>query len=313
MGFYAQDQWTATDRLTLTAGLRIDVPFFLKSPTYNPRVEKDFGYNTSKVPGGNILWSPRFGFNWQATTGEFATQVRGGIGIFTGAPPYVWISNQYSNTGADYYSVYARHPNITFSPDPYNQPFNTNLPEDNETSVAITSPNFKFPQSLKFDLAVDHQLGHGLTLTVEGIYTNDINFINYKNINLVQKSVTPYGRPIYGDVKYYRGTAEGSSKYKYDNFNDVLLLYNTDKGYRYSLSVQLKKQFATGLSFDLAYTYNRAETINNGSSDVAHSNWIYNQSKDINDPRLGTAAYQRKNHILARASYAFFMGGDRRP
>ena len=49
-------------------------------------------------PTPSILWSPRAGFNW-ALGENRTTQVRGGTGIFTGRPAYVWISNQIGNTG----------------------------------------------------------------------------------------------------------------------------------------------------------------------------------------------------------------------
>ena len=55
-------------------------------------------YSTGKLPDPNILWSPRVGFNWDVD-GDRDTQVRGGTGIFTGPPAYVWISNQIGNTG----------------------------------------------------------------------------------------------------------------------------------------------------------------------------------------------------------------------
>ena len=55
-------------------------------------------YKTGKLPGSNPLWSPRVGFNWDVT-GDRSTQVRGGTGIFSGKPAYVWISNQVGNTG----------------------------------------------------------------------------------------------------------------------------------------------------------------------------------------------------------------------
>ena len=40
-------------------------------------------------------FSPRLGFNWDVT-GDGKNQVRGGIGVFTGRTPYVWLSNQFS-------------------------------------------------------------------------------------------------------------------------------------------------------------------------------------------------------------------------
>ena len=55
-------------------------------------------YDSGKMPGANILWSPRLGFNYDIA-GDQKTQIRGGSGVFTGQPLYVWISNQLGNTG----------------------------------------------------------------------------------------------------------------------------------------------------------------------------------------------------------------------
>src|SRR5437879_8379081 len=52
----------------------------------------------SKLPNAAALWSPRLGFNWNAS-GDRRTQVRGGTGIFTGRVPFVWIGNVLSNPG----------------------------------------------------------------------------------------------------------------------------------------------------------------------------------------------------------------------
>ncbi len=51
-------------------------------------------------PSGNMLWSPRLGFNFDPR-GDGRTIVRGGVGYFTGRPPYVWLSNAFVNTGLE--------------------------------------------------------------------------------------------------------------------------------------------------------------------------------------------------------------------
>ena len=56
------------------------------------------GYSTGDVPSGNLMFSPRLGFNWDLF-GNKSTQIRGGVGVFTGRVPYVWMSNNYGNTG----------------------------------------------------------------------------------------------------------------------------------------------------------------------------------------------------------------------
>ena len=52
------------------------------------------------MPGG-VLWSPRVGFNY-ALSGNGREQIRGGVGLFSGRTPYVWLSNQYGNTGIEF-------------------------------------------------------------------------------------------------------------------------------------------------------------------------------------------------------------------
>src|SRR6267143_5830952 len=106
-GFYTQDEWRPVPNLTLTGGLRIDVPKFTNTAYDNPVADtmtfRDASgapvhYNSGKLPGVNLLISPRLGFNYDLH-GEQKTQIRGGTGIFTGRPAYVWISNQIGNTG----------------------------------------------------------------------------------------------------------------------------------------------------------------------------------------------------------------------
>ena len=65
-----------------------------------PRRERQPGavQHRRSCPNPTFLWSPRVGFNWDVI-GDQKTQVRGGTGVFTGKPAYVWISNQIGNTG----------------------------------------------------------------------------------------------------------------------------------------------------------------------------------------------------------------------
>ena len=98
------DEWAATPTLNVTVGLRADIPVFKDKPPTNPTVLSSYGFDTQNVPSGNVQWSPRVGFNWDMT-GDAVNQLRGGIGLFTGRPAYVWLSNMFQNSGMGAVSV----------------------------------------------------------------------------------------------------------------------------------------------------------------------------------------------------------------
>jgi hypothetical protein len=311
LGLYAQDEWTATRDLKLTFGLRVDVPILPEDPTFNPLVPNAFpGFSTDNVASGNLLWSPRFGFNWDASGGERTTQIRGGIGIFSGTPPFVWISNQYSNTGADYgrVAVFGGQipDDLRFSPDPNDQPSpldpGSALQGDDTSEINLISEDFKYPQSLKLNLAVDHEISRGFIATLEGVYSRGINDVVFENLNIFQSGESAYGRPFYGEAF---GFDRGAINTVDDNFTNALLLKNTSENYQYSITGSLEKRFDFGLTADVSYTYNRAMNVNNGTSSRAISNWQFNENVDVNDPRIGTADFERRHRILGIVSYEF--------
>ncbi|HYT76579.1 MAG TPA: carboxypeptidase regulatory-like domain-containing protein, partial [Vicinamibacterales bacterium] len=156
-GAYAQDQWSVRNNVKLTAGLRFDVPRFGKTAYDNPAGDAQtfrdehgnpVQYNTGKLPDPKFLWSPRVGINWDVT-GDHTTQVRGGSGVFTGPPAYVWISNQVGNTGV--LTGFDALTNTTLRP--FNPSPDAFKPKGTPTGAPaanyelnVTDPNFKFPQ-----------------------------------------------------------------------------------------------------------------------------------------------------------------------
>ena len=315
LGFYVQDQWSVLPTLSVTAGLRVDVPLFPEEPIDNPLARQAFpGYSTTNTASGNLLWSPRLGFNWDASGGARTTQLRGGTGIFSGRTPYVWISNQYSNTGADFGRVDDRLsvnddvadpssvPTFVPSAEPGEQPRPGSSPALSPiatSEINLISEDFTFPQVWRTNLALDQQLPWGVIGTLEGLYSKSVNEIVYRNLNLVQTGTSAYGRPIYGNAPGFSGDPSRRD----ENFTNALLLENTNEGYEYSLTAQLRKQSPIGLDGSLAYTYNRAENVNNGTSSRAISNWQFNENFDVNNPRLGTSDFEVRHRFLANLSY----------
>ncbi|MFQ5690303.1 MAG: carboxypeptidase regulatory-like domain-containing protein [Gemmatimonadota bacterium] len=299
LGFYAQDSWDVSPQVKLTFGLRADVAVLPDNPLENPDFAAAFpGRRTSSVPSGNVMWSPRFGFN-AALDEDRQTQVRGGIGIFTGRNPFVWLSNQYSNTGVDFIRIDCRASRGCAVPQFTGDPFN--LPQSggvaSTTEVDLTDTDFKFPQLLRTSLAIDHELTPGLVGTVEGIYSNGINDVIFKDISLVPESTASDGRIIF------------SNQAVADEFSPgVFLLDNTSAGYQYQVTGQLKKQLGQGFLphfyGSIAYTYSQAFDVNSGTSSRSISNFQFNEiGVDPNNPGSAHSDFEVRNRIVASASY----------
>src|SRR5438309_2757630 len=85
-GVYAQDEWKPIPNLTLTGGLRVDAPKVKNTAYDNPVADAmtfrdasgaSVHYNSGSLPGVNLLFSPRLGFNYDLH-GEQNTQIRRG-------------------------------------------------------------------------------------------------------------------------------------------------------------------------------------------------------------------------------------------
>jgi len=106
-GVYLQDRWRITPALKLTLGIRLDIPFFGDTGYRNSEVEQlsfrdekgaEAKYTTDKLPNAKPAYLSKIGAEWDVF-GDETMMVKCGIGVFTGQPPYVLISNQIGNNG----------------------------------------------------------------------------------------------------------------------------------------------------------------------------------------------------------------------
>ncbi len=192
-GFYAGDKWRVKPNFTLTYGARLDLPYFPDKPQENPIAMTDFGYSTDHGAVAT-MFSPRVGFNWDlsGTSGK-RRQIRGGIGQFVGRTPYVWLSNQYGNTGLDFTSLsvsYNANNKIPFVADPNDQP--TSIPggATGRQTINLVDEDYQFPTVIRGNIALDHDLGFfGLVGTAELLYTSNLKdiFVHEHQLRAVRR------------------------------------------------------------------------------------------------------------------------------
>jgi hypothetical protein len=313
-GGYAQDDWRVLPNLRLTAGVRVDVPFFGETGFSNPNANaltfrdedgSPVQYDTSKLPDANLLWSPRVGFNWDVT-GDRQTQVRGGTGIFTGRPAYVWISNQIGNTGV--LTGFEQFDNTTlrpFNPDPnFYKPTSVTGDPASSYELALTNPDFKFPQLWRNNIAIDRRLPGGWTGTVEFLYNRDVNGTYYINANLSEPNSAFVGADT-------RPRWVGGNRI-HSHVANAIVLKNQNVGRSWNFSTSAERSLRDGLWVKTAYSYGEAKnTVDPGS--IAFGSWNNNQhSGTPNNPGLGYAGGTAGHRLFLAASYTtewFRFGG----
>jgi hypothetical protein len=276
IGFYAQDEWSPTPRVTLTAGLRFDVPFFRGAPLRNPALASALGIDNTITPSGNVLWSPRLGVNWDAS-GRGSTFLRGGVGLFAGRPPYFWVAEVYRRTGLGSLTLSCFGADVPpFTPDPANQPatcasFQPPLPR-----VGYFDPSFRFPRNLKLAVGADQRLPWGVVGTVDLLYTRWTNQFEWVDRNLagpVGTAAGEGGRVLYGTVDPDFGFATPNRLS--DQFDAVIQVRNSSGDRSWSLTGQLQKKFGNGTELSAAYTWTESKNRNDAPADLLFSNYAF--------------------------------------
>jgi hypothetical protein len=307
-GIYYQDNFQISSKFNIIAGLRVEVPFFGNTAYRNSQVDtllfrdekgNTVQYRTDKLPDPNPMWSPRLGFNY-AVDDARTLQIRGGTGVFSGRPAYVWISNQIGNNGI--LTGFERLDNTTqrpFHPDPNRyKPTNVTGAPASRYELALTDPGFVFPQLWRSNLAVDYRLPLGMIATLEGIYSRDVNGIYYINANLA-----PADSFYVGVDPRPRWTSTNATRIN-SFIDNAIVLKNQNVGFAYNVSASIERPAQEdGLYFKLGYSYGVAKnTIDPGS--IAFGSWNNNpHTGDPNNPGLGFSANTQGHRTFAAVSY----------
>jgi hypothetical protein len=316
---YLQDEIRVNDKLKLTAGLRMDIPFYFNKLETNPAVNAlDFrtidgqdGYkiDLAQWPNSKPLFSPRLGFNYDVK-GDRTLQLRGGTGIFTGRVPFVWFTNLPTNSGMLQNTIErvgqsVEDLGITFNPDP--KAWVDKFPSSPGTvapgSIASIDPNFRLPQIWRTNFAMDYQLPQNTIFTLEAIYGKDINAITQFNANQTE----PVGnmnaangqdtRPFFG--------ATNANRRVNPNMAEAMVLTNAREGYSMSLTAMLSKEFSKGISAMVAYTYTEAKDISGNPGSQAASAWSGNPAvRGHNDLDLDPAAFAVPHRVIGSFTYS---------
>lgn len=205
MSVYMQDQWRPRDRVSVTVGLRADVPFFDAPPSNQilKSNEKLGGIDTGNFPSGNAVFAPRIGFSWELGT-ERRSMLRGGAGAFTGRPPLAWLTGAFSSTGQEQTILVCRRADGVPAPttDVDNLPSRclNAAAGPGRPSVNYFDSRFRFQQAIKYAAGFDHAFAESFVASVDVIHTRSRNNTIVNDVNLAERGVNGEGRTMYGSI-----------------------------------------------------------------------------------------------------------------
>lgn len=304
-----QDDWQVTPDLTLSLGVRYDLFGNDVKPPLNPNFLARYGFHNRETFNGRDVIQPRFGFNWQATDKLI---VRGGVGIFSGGTPDVYLSNSFSNTGQLTNSVDINRTNCAASVtcNALNGVSGGTIPTSvtdflarNTASLALAptdniDPNLKVARKWKASLQADYEIGSGWFVGGQFLYDKNIYGYTWTDLRSVPIGTLPDGRPRYGALNNVATT------------NRDLQLTNSEKGRAFFATARFAKAWDFGLSIDGSYTYSNVKDEGALTSSTSSSNYQNNAFVDPNRAAYGRSIYEYTHQWKFGADFKRNFFGD---
>jgi hypothetical protein len=326
---YLQDEWTVNPDLTVRFGLRDEYYQGLTAPTLNQRFLTQYGFpNTATYNGMNIIM-PRIGFNWRP---DPTLTVNGGVGLFSGGSPNVWLSNSFSNTGNLLGSVTClptQLPNptaakptdcaaallgVTGGPvGAAAQTANTNAALKGIGVANAVDPHFRPPSVWKASLSAVKVfnapvIGDGWRVHADVLYEKVQDGVTWVDLWAKQNQgpAAPDGRATYNVSRFTNALGRTTGV--------DLLLTNDHEGGGWIESFGFGNAWRDGplkgFDFDVSYTHESIKEANPGTSSVALSNYSQWATASRNTPELAISNYNIEHQIKLSFNYSRPFFGD---
>lgn len=318
---YVQDEWAATDRLTVIAGMRYDWYSSNDVPTENPAFVADYGFSNAQNFDGVDLWQPRLGFTYDATD---TLQLRGGAGRYSGGNPNVWLSNNYSSNNVDQVGARVRGAIDLFSltyvlaEDGVPNAPGWAVPQDLANSVGTgvgrnfeinyLDPEFVIPSDWKYSLGAtwtpDFNTGEDI-FGGQWLFQADLLWSDSENTAIIQRGDLVQAGLVTRTGTDRQGVPYSISVPDYDSpLLDSFVLTNADESNRaFVASIGASKRWENGWSARVGYAYSDAEDVQPMTSSVAFSNYNNRAFTDPQEQILSRSNYNTKHRFTGAVSH----------
>ena len=330
--FYVQDQWRATDRLLLTAGLRYDRTSYpdpgapLTNSDFAAAVES-FGLSETTVPEDGDNWGPRLAFTYDLE-GDESKVLRGGAGIFYGPYPGVTHGNVLQSTprpnrffgcvGPTSWEDFRNMDgpgNVPRGPDTPHEGFSP-FCFDDTPEMTIWGNDVEQATTYKANLGYEQRLSENWKAGVTAIFSRTTNLFGAVNNNLdtdlddgtgFRRST---GRPVFVNPDTYDPTVDGSDIAAARVNENLRTLYTqVSNGEARAWNFKFDVQGSPTDDFRLAANYTLNFAYDNSSTECCTGNALLfdtptagnpNELGDVGDDESGSwgPSKNERRHVL---------------
>ncbi|MEO6093676.1 MAG: TonB-dependent receptor, partial [Novosphingobium sp.] len=329
--FGIQDNWRVNELLTLSYGARYDVFGGNSRPAVSPSFLARYGFPNNAYISGRGVFQPRIGFDFKPVR---SLTVRGGIGIFSGGTPDVYVSNSFANTGVLTNSIDVQQANngtysgtsgglpagagaailtnvngstIPGAANAYLAQISGNVATNTASTSTVNAldPKFKIPSQWRGTLSFDWQpefdnfLGSGWSFGADVLYSKVRNQVYFTDLRVRPNGLlTPDGRPRYTPLTSFADT------------NSDILLTNTKKGRSIIAVARVHKDFPFGLGAGISFVYQDVKDQAPATSSTANSNYTNGAFVDPNNVAYGISNDEVRYNFKYDLSFDHAFFGD---
>jgi len=300
LGFYAQDTWKITPKLTANYGLRYEYSVLPQPPITNPNYPQ-----TGHIPSAGKNFAPRIGLAYSINS---KTVVRAGYGLYYARYISAMISNFFTLNDLYTQSLTIQSPTTAGAPIypiPLTSPAGALA---SNRAITFAAPNMRNPYTEQLDVAIERALPQGMTLTVGYIMNRgkrlftvrDLNIgplsSQVYNFNILDSNFNPTGQ-VYSTPLYLLANRVDT---RYGHINQV---ENGGKQWYDAMTVQLNKRFNGTFQGGITYTWSHEldENQESGSNAIFFSSGpmgLYNGSYSLDKGNGNLDQRHRFNAIL---------------
>jgi hypothetical protein len=251
---FIEDNWHASDHLTLNLGFRYDLSIYRQPTTLNqsPGLIAD-GQLTNRIPLDRTDVGPRIGLAYKVGNDD-KTVIRGGYGVFYARTPGLLLSTAILQNGIDVLT-YQLTSNLPTYPNVLTAPPTIGLAPP---SIDLFDKNYVSPRIQQWNFQVERQLASNLSLTVGYLGLHGVHLTRSRDVNLLSEVAKTGTISTTGQKIIYYANPGVNGPARLNGLLGRITVFDSGADSSYNAGfIQLNKRFSRNFQVLASYTWSK--------------------------------------------------------